>query len=58
MANGIYIVSIKDKISEEVTQSWDFFTKDEATEKYKELKQTGNETVTVTEITFGKEETL
>ena len=53
---GIYIVSIKEKDSEEVSQSWDFYTEEEAMKKYWEIKQSNNEVVTVSKITFGKEE--
>lgn len=53
---GIYIVSIKEKNSEEVSQSWDFYTEEEAMKKYWEIKQSNNEVVTVSKITFGKDQ--
>jgi len=56
MPSGIYIVSIEDKVSKEVTQSWDFYTEEAAMDKYRQLKQEDNTViVTVTQITFGKE---
>lgn len=54
--SGVYIVSVKKKNSEDVSQSWDFYTEEEAMKKYWEIKQSNNEVVTVSKITFGKEE--
>lgn len=54
--SGVYIVSVKNKTSEEVVQSWDFYTEEEAMKKYWEIKQSNEEIVTVSKITFGKEE--
>jgi len=57
MSSGIYVVSIEDKVSKEVTQSWDFYTEEAAMDKYRQLKQEDNTVIaTVTQITFGKEE--
>lgn len=58
MTTGVYIVSIEEKSTGDVVQSWDFFTKVEALQKYQELKAVGDEAggdeiVSVTEITFG-----
>ena len=53
---GVYIVSVKNKNTEEITNSWDFYTEKEAMEKYWEIKQSNEEIVTVSKITFGKEE--
>lgn len=58
MTTGVYIVSIEEKSTGYVVQSWDFFTKVEALQKYQELKAVGDEAggdeiVSVTEITFG-----
>lgn len=53
---GVYIVSVKNKNTEEITNSWDFFTEEEAMKKYWEIKQSNEEIVTVSKITFGKEE--
>lgn len=54
--SGVYIVSVKEKNAEEISQSWDFYTEEEAMKKYWEIKQSNNEVVTVSKITFGKEE--
>ena len=56
MSAGVYIVSVKNKNSEEIVQSWDFYTEEEAMKKYWEIKQSNEEIVTVSKITFGKEE--
>ena len=58
MTTGVYIVSIEEKSTGYVVQSWDFFTKVEALQKYQGLKAVGDEAggdeiVSVTEITFG-----
>ena len=53
---GVYIVSVKNKNTEEITNSWDFYTEEEAMKKYWEVKQSNEEIVTVSKITFGKEE--
>lgn len=53
---GVYIVSVKNKNTEEITNSWDFYTEEEAMKKYWEIKQSNEEIVTVSKITFGKEE--
>lgn len=52
---GVYIVSIKEKGSDEISKSWDFYTEEEAMKKYWEIKQSNNEVVTVSKISFGKE---
>ena len=53
---GVYIVSVKNKNTEEITNSWDFYTEEEAMKKYWEIRQSNEEIVTVSKITFGKEE--
>ena len=54
--SGVYIVSVKNKNSEDIIQSWDFYSESEAMKKYWEIKQSNEEIVTVSKITFGKEE--
>ena len=56
MSAGVYIVSIKNKNTDEVVESWDFYSESEAMKKYWEIKQSNEEIVTVSKITFGKEE--
>lgn len=53
---GVYIVSIKNKNTNEVIESWDFYSESEAMKKYWEIKQSNEEIVSVDKITFGKEE--
>ena len=55
MSTGVYIVSVKNKNSGEIVQSWDFYTEEEAMEKYWEIKQSNEEIVSVDKISFGKE---
>ena len=56
MSAGVYIVSIKNKNTGEVVESWDFYSESEAMKKYWEIKQSNEEIVSVDKITFGKEE--
>jgi hypothetical protein len=56
MSAGVYIVSIKNKNTNEVVESWDFYSESEAMKKYWEIKQSNEEIVSVDKITFGKEE--
>jgi len=56
MSAGVYIVSVKNKNSGEIVQSWDFYTEEEAMKKYWEIKQSNEEIVSVDKISFGKEE--
>lgn len=52
---GVYIVSLKNKETGEVVNSWDFYSESKAMEKYREIKQNDNEIVSVDKISFGKE---
>ena len=52
---GVYIVSLKNKETGEVVNSWDFYSESKAMEKYWEIKQSDNEIVSVDKISFGKE---
>ena len=56
MSGGVYIVSVKNKNTGEVVESWDFYSESEAMKKYWEIKQSNEEIVSVDKITFGKEE--
>ncbi|MGB1819189.1 MAG: hypothetical protein ACPHK2_06165 [Candidatus Poseidoniaceae archaeon] len=56
MSAGVYIVSIKNKNTNEVVKSWDFYSESEAMKKYWGIKQSNEEIVSVDKITFGKEE--
>ena len=56
MSAGVYIVSIKNKNTNEVVESWDFYSESDAMKKYWEIKQSNEEIVSVDKITFGKEE--
>lgn len=53
---GVYLVSIKNKNTGEIVQSWDFYSESEAMSKYWEIKQSNDEVVTVSKITFGKDQ--
>lgn len=55
MSTGVYIVSVKNKNSGEIVQSWDFYKEEEAMKKYWEIKQSNEEIVSVDKISFGKE---
>lgn len=52
---GVYIVSIKNKGTGEVVNSWEFYSESKAMEKYWGIKQNDNEIVSVDKISFGKE---
>lgn len=56
MSAGVYIVSVKNRNTGEVVESWDFYSESEAMKKYWEIKQSNEEIVSVDKITFGKEE--